>query len=119
VSFDRDLDRKRGSASRRADDLESSAQRFDAIGQPRQSCPLTGIGTPNSVVADRQLQGRVVLDYVDLHHRRMRVLGRVGERLRNRVVRRDLDVLGQSPLVTQFEFDRKCGTTRQRLERRS
>ena len=88
-------------------------------GQPHQSCPLTGIGTPDSVVADRQLQDRVLLDYVDLHHRRMRVLGRVGERLRNHVVRRDLDVLGQPALVTQFEFDRKRGTTHQRLERRS
>ena len=78
-----DLDRKRGAASRRANDLKSSAPCFDAIGQPRQSCPLTEIGTPDSVVANRQLQDRVLLGYVDLHHRRTGVLGRVGERLRN------------------------------------
>jgi hypothetical protein len=58
-SFDGDLDRKRGSTPRRASDLKSSTQRFDAIGQPCQSCPLAGIGTPNSVVTERLARAAV------------------------------------------------------------
>jgi hypothetical protein len=39
----------------------------------------------------------------------VRVLGRIGQRLRHRVVRRDLHLIRQPPLDAQTELDRHRG----------
>ena len=58
-----------------------------------------GVGAPDPVVADRQPQGRVGCVEFDVHGGGARVLGGVGQRLRHRVVRRDLHLIGQPPPV--------------------
>jgi hypothetical protein len=70
------------------------------------------------VVADRQPQGRVGCVEFDVHDRGAGVLDGVGQRLRYRVVRRDLYLSWQPPSGAQVQLDRYSAPAGQRFERR-
>ena len=80
LSSERDLDQQRGAAAGGAGDLERAAERFDSIAEPDQSGPPVEVRSPDPVVADGQLQDRVVCVELDIHDGCVRVLGGVGER---------------------------------------
>ena len=77
-----------------------------------------GVGAADPVVADRQPQGRVGCIEFDVHGGGARVLGGVGQRLRYRVVRRDLHMIRQPSSGAQVQLDWHGGPAGQRFERR-
>src|ERR1022692_2103928 len=79
LAFGWDLDEQRGAVADGAGDLERAADRLDAVAEPDQSRPLGGIGSADSVVADRQPHDRVVCVEFDVHDGGARVLGGVSE----------------------------------------
>jgi hypothetical protein len=79
LTSERDLDQQRGAAAGGAGDLERSAERFDSIADPDQSGPLAEVGSPDPIVANRQLQDRVVCVEFDVYDGCVRVLGGVGQ----------------------------------------
>src|SRR5882724_10931066 len=80
LPFDWELDEQCGSAAAGTGDFEGAAERLDAIAEPDQSRPAAGVGSPDPVVADRQLQDRVMGVELDLHDGCVRVLGGVRQR---------------------------------------
>ena len=76
-----------------------------------------GVGAADPVVADRQPQGRVGCIEFDVHGGGARVLGGVGQRLRYRVVRRDLHMIRQPSSGAQVQLDWHGGPAGQRFER--
>src|SRR3989442_15057122 len=67
LPFDWELDEQCGPAAGGTGDFEGAAKRLDAIAEPDQSRPAAGVGSPEPVVADRQLQDRVMGVELDLH----------------------------------------------------
>ncbi|MEY2406858.1 MAG: hypothetical protein QOG39_1774, partial [Acidimicrobiaceae bacterium] len=65
---------------------------------PDEPRPLSRIGPSDAVVADRELDGRLLYLDVNARHRRDRVLRSVDERLRHDAVRGNLDPLWQPPV---------------------
>jgi serine/threonine protein kinase len=76
--LERDLDEQCGAVAGRAGDVERAAERLDAVPKPDQSRPPGGDGSPDPVVADRQLQDRVGCVEFDVHGGSACVLGHVG-----------------------------------------
>src|SRR6202000_1717209 len=95
--LDRDLDQQGGAALGGAGDVQRATDCLDAVTEPGQPRPLVGVCATDPVVADRQPQGRVGRVEFDVQGGGARVLGGVGQRLRNRVVRRDLYLTRQPP----------------------
>jgi hypothetical protein len=55
-SSDREVDQVRGALAHRAVDGDRSAQRLDAVSKPDEPGAVGGVGTPDAVVADHQVQ---------------------------------------------------------------
>jgi anti-sigma B factor antagonist len=73
-------------------------ERLHAVPEPDEPRPLSRIGPSDAVVADRELDGRLLYLDVNARHRRLRVLRSVGERLRHDAVRGNVDPLWQPPV---------------------
>ena len=81
------------------------SERLDSIPEPGQSRPSARIGAAHAVIANRKKE-HVVLDTEgDPHARGVRVLGRVGERLRDGVVGGYLDLVWEPVLEADVELD--------------
>jgi hypothetical protein len=76
------------------------------------------IGATRAVVANREAEPFVPLRDGDAHYRRVRVPGRVGERLRDDVIRRHLDWLREPRDRGNIELDLDRGPAGQRPQGR-
>ena len=101
---------------RRAVDLERSVERLDAVDEAAQSLTL-GVGAAGAVVDDLDEQPGVVAGGGDDDNPCARVLLYVRERLRDHVVRRSLESLGEPPVGQLGELDRNGSPQRECLER--
>ena len=72
--------------------------------------------TADAIVPNRQREGSGVRLDLDLHGRRMSMLGNVRQRLRDHVVGCDLDLVGKLNVDARVEVDRRGGAARQRSE---
>ena len=80
--------------------------------------PRVGVRAAHTVIANRK-QGHVVLDTEgDPHARGVRVLGRVGERLRDGVVGGYLDMVREPLLEAHVELDADGRAAPERFQRR-
>src|SRR4051794_24612468 len=102
---DWDLHLDEGSASGRALDLDAPSERLDSIPQPGQSGPSAGVRAAHTVIANRKTEHVLVETEGDPHARGVRVLRRVGERLRDGVVGGYLDVVREPLLEAHVELD--------------
>ena len=100
-------------------DADRAAQSLDAVGQAGQAGTARGIGSADSVVADRQQQAAVARGERNLDARGLRMLHRVGQRLGRDVVRRDLDRLGIPRIRRHGKVDRYRGPAGERAQRRA
>src|SRR3954471_5426074 len=102
---DRDLHLDEPFASGRALDLDPTSERLDSIPQPVQSGPSVGVRAAHTVIANRKTEHVVVDTERDPHARGVRVLRRVGERLRDRVVGGYFDMVQEPLLEAHVELD--------------
>ena len=109
-SFDGKGDEQRGSLSRRAHDLDRSAERLDSVGEADEAGSSRGIGSSGTVVADRKLKDAVGRFDVDVRDGCVGVLGGVREGFRDYVVRSHLHLSRQAPLGMHVQLDRNGGT---------
>src|SRR6266508_1389291 len=115
--LDGEVHQQCGALPGRAGDRDAPAQRLDPVGEPDEpGAPPPG-GATGAVVADRQVQAAVTRLDLDMGGRGVGVLGGVGQRLGDDVVRGDLDLLGQPRLDVHVELDRDGGAAGQRLQR--
>jgi hypothetical protein len=112
-----EVDQQGGALATGAGDRDRPAQRLDAVGEPDESRAASGGGTTDAVVADRQVQAAVPRLPIDVRSRRLGVLGGVGERLGDYVVRRDLDLFGQPRRDVHTELHRDDRAAGEGLER--
>ena len=114
----RDRGPQRGAPARLARDPQRPSECLHPVAQPEQARPLVGIGASDPIVADCDLDGRIVGGYLDRHGRRVSMLADVSNRLGDHKVRRHLG-RNRKPIVDlDLEFDRHGCPPRQRLERR-
>ncbi len=99
-------------------DPDRPAQRLDPVGQADEPGASPEGSPADAVVADREVEQAVACLGLDLSHRRLGVLGRVGECLGDDVVRGHLDRLGQPSPDVDLQLDRDGGAAGQGLERR-
>ena len=88
------LDLKGRSAPRRAEDQDVAVEGVDAVLKPDDARTLTRVRAADAIVADRESQGAVQAGHPNVHHGCVRVLGGIGERLRDDVVSGPFEVLG-------------------------
>jgi hypothetical protein len=74
-----------------------AAERLDAVFQPDEPGAPGRVGTTGPVIADAEPERTLDRLRVDVDDRSLRVLGRIGERLRDYVVGGDLDLVRQPP----------------------
>src|SRR5919198_209522 len=89
--------------ARGAVDAKRAAQRFDAVVEADEARSAGLVGTTDTVVPNRQQESSVTRCERDVDPGSMRVLRRVRESLRDDVVRRDLDGLGQACVRPHLE----------------
>src|SRR5262249_27691772 len=100
-------------------DLDRAAERLDAVGEPGESRSSRRIGPADAVVANREHERAVALPERDVDPRRLRMLGRVRQRLGTDVVRRHLDGSGKTCIRRDLEVDGNPGTPRERPQGRA
>jgi hypothetical protein len=97
VESQRELDIYQRPFPTRAADLERSTQGLHPVAEADQARAAGRIDAAHRVVANREVEAVVSLLDRDAYDRRVRVPGRIGQRLRADVVRRHLDRLRQPP----------------------
>ncbi len=111
------LDLQRRSAAARALQRNGAADRLDTISEPEQSRTTCGVGSAHAIVSDRETKHAVLLFGGNVYDRRMGVLRRIRERLRDDVVRRHFDPPRKPQLVSHVEFDRNGRAASEHLDR--
>ncbi|HYZ53482.1 MAG TPA: hypothetical protein VE733_08280 [Streptosporangiaceae bacterium] len=96
-----------------------AAECLDAVLEPDQAGAVAEAGAAAPVVADADVQEAVAGGHLDIGDGGVPVLGRVGQRLGDRVVGGELDRLGQPILHLDVQADRDRGAAGQRLQRRA
>src|SRR6266478_5060189 len=110
------LDEEGSSFSIGTGHVDLSAERFDAVSETDEARPLLGVCPSDAIVANRELEERVLRFQVDMDYGRVGVFGHVGERFRHEVIDGHLDVLRQSPVGGEVELDRDGRAAGERLE---
>ena len=100
-----------------AGDLDGAAEGLDAVAETDESRPLSGVGSPDPVIADREQDDPFLSRDLDVHDRRFRVLGGVRQRLRDEVVGGHLDALRQPTSDAHLQLDRDRRPAGERLQR--
>src|SRR5918996_6201305 len=90
---------------RGAFDLDRSSERLGAVPETHESRASVEIGSANAVISYREKEHVLLHTSGDRHNRGIRVLRRVGQRLRNDVVPDHLDLLGEALLKAKEELD--------------
>jgi hypothetical protein len=99
------LDTQGRTRPRGALDSEGAAQCLDAVFQPDEPRTPDRVSPADPVVTDAEPEGTLHRLHLDIYDRSVRVLGRIGERLRDHVVGRDLDPFRQPRLSPHVELD--------------
>jgi hypothetical protein len=99
------LDLQRRPAALRALQRNGAADRLDTILEPDESRTTGRVGSAHAIVSDRETKHAVLLLGANVCDRRMGVLRRIRERLRDDVVRGHFDPLREPQLVAHVEFD--------------
>ncbi len=103
----------------RALDGDPAAESLYAILEADEARPAREVGAADAVVLDGDAKDAVHGLDLDGDGQGARMLRRVRQRLRDDVVRADLDLLGQPPLRTDVQRDWDSGAACQRLQRRT
>jgi hypothetical protein len=107
-----DGDVQRCPASRGADDLHVTAERFDAVVEPDEPGAFARIGSADAVVLNRQAQ-IVSFDFcADVHSGGVRILRCIGQCFGHHVIGGDLNRFGQSSLDENANVGRYRATAR-------
>jgi hypothetical protein len=69
---DRDRDEQRRPSAGGTGDLDLAAERLDAVAETDEPRPLSRVGSPDSVVADREQDDPTLSGDLDVHDRRLR-----------------------------------------------
>src|SRR5689334_466504 len=93
-------------ASRRAGDVKMSGERFHPVLEPDQPRARTRDGAADPVVADGQVKLTLTGDGGYDDATRLRMFGRIGQRLGDHVIGGDLNGFRQSAIDVQVEVDR-------------
>src|SRR5580700_11103378 len=112
------LDTQGRTRPRGALDSEGAAQCLDAVFQPDEPRTPDRVSPADPVVTDAEPEGTLHRLHLDIYDRSVRVLDRIGERLRDHVVGRDLDPFRQPRLSPHVELDGNRAAARERLQRR-
>jgi hypothetical protein len=97
---------------------EVAAERLGAVSEPDEACAVGEVGAAEPVVADAHAQGVLVCGDLNVDGGGVRVLGGIGQRLRDHVVGGDLGLFGQPSCHLNIQVDRDGGAARQRAKRR-
>src|SRR4029078_2826600 len=100
-----------------AGDPQLSSKRLDSIDQPDESGPFVRVGTTDSVVGNREAQGRTI--GLDVHPPLgcLCVFCRVRERFRDNVIGGDFGGIGQPLVNAEVKFHRYGRAARQCVQR--
>lgn len=106
-----------GSSCPGAIDEHETAKRLHAVFEAREAGAAADDGVTDAIVADSDRQNLFRDLSPNTYRRCPRVLGRVGQRLGDHVIRGDLDVLGQPLVRARVNPDRIGGTAGERPDR--
>src|SRR5829696_257277 len=118
VAAERDLGPDARAGVGRALDAEPALERLDAVDEPAQARPARGVRAADTVVDHLHARDGVAAPDSHLDRRRLRVLGDVGQRLCDDVVRSRLDLRREALVELVRHVDGERGAAGERLERR-
>ena len=98
---------------------EAAAQRLDPVPEPDQARAAGEVRPTAAVVADADAQHALADRHLDIRDGRVRVLGRVGQRLGHDIVGGDLGRLWQPSPHADIQADRNGRAAGQCLQRRA